>query len=62
MKLEDEFVPPCYVCGKVWQRKDVEKWCFFSGILACKDHPGVLDWYTGAVKMSEERLKLSFDT
>ena len=62
MNLENEFVPPCYVCGKVWRRKDVEKWYFFSGILACKDHPGVLDWYTGAHKMSEERLRLSFDT
>lgn len=62
MKMEDEFLTPCYICGKVWQRKDHKKWVFFSGILACKDHPGVSEWYKGAQRISEERRAIVFNS
>ena len=52
---------PCFVCGKVWQRKDAEKWVYFRNILACKKHPGVTDWYFGALKMVNEKVRLEFE-
>ncbi len=61
MKLEEEYVQPCYVCGKIWQRKDAKKWHYFHDILVCRHHPGVQEWYRGALKMSEELLKLSIE-
>jgi len=49
---------PCYVCGKVWTRKDADKWFYFFGLLVCKEHPGAQEWYDGTIKLSLEKLKL----
>ena len=57
-KLEEEHLQPCWVCGKLWRRMDSKEWRYFNGILVCKEHPGVSDWYGGVLKMSDERLAL----
>jgi len=57
-KFEEEYIPACWVCGKLWQRMDSEKWYYFNEIVVCKDHPGALDWYMGALELSGERLRL----
>ena len=57
-KLEEEHVPACLVCGKLWQRKDSKKWFYFNGILVCKEHPGVSDCYGVALKMIDKLLRL----
>ena len=46
MKIENEFVHPCVICGKRWQRKDVGKWVYHEsqGVL-CLKHKGVEEWY-----------------
>ena len=58
MKLEEEEVGSCIVCGKVWKRKDVDKWYYFNGTLVCVHHPGSVKWYQGAMIMMNEKLKL----
>jgi hypothetical protein len=44
--MENEFVPPCVICGKRWQRKDADKWVYHDSRGAvCLDHHGVKEWY-----------------
>jgi len=56
--LEEEKVPPCEICGKVWQRKDADKWYYFRDMVACRHHPGVEKWYQGALEMWGYKLEL----
>ena len=56
-KTSLEFLQPCWVCGKIWQRKDSEKWYYFNEILICKCHDGADEWFSGARKLAMERLK-----
>ena len=56
--LSEEFIPACWVCGKVWQRKDSNKWLFFNDMVVCRNHPGAKEWYNGALILAEEKYKL----
>ena len=57
-KLEEEHVPACWICGKIWRRMNSEKWYYFNEMLVCKDHPGVLAWLYGSVEIVEEKIRL----
>jgi len=51
MGLEEEKVPPCKICKKVWRRKDYEKWVYYGGTLACLSHKGVEEWYNEKLRL-----------
>ena len=57
--LENELLQPCWICGRVWRRKDTDHYSYFAGILACDEHEGVKEWWKGALKMSMERERLN---
>ena len=40
MKLENEKIPACWVCGKVHERKDVDLYYYFQGMVVCSHHDG----------------------
>lgn len=61
VKLEDELVQPCWICDKVWTRKDTDKYYYFADILACREHTGAKIWYEGAIQMLECKMKLILD-
>ena len=56
-RLEDELLSGCMVCGKQWQRKDVDKYYYFNGTLVCQTHAGAKEFYDGAMKLADEALK-----
>jgi len=56
----DAMTPPCWICNKQWGREETESYKYFRGILVCAIHDGVNEWYTGAVKMADEKLRLSY--
>jgi len=55
LPMSEEKIPPCKVCGKVWRRKDADKWVYANGIVACRKHHGVNRWY--AEEMAKVLLK-----
>jgi hypothetical protein len=55
--IDNEIVGECYVCGKPLARKDYKQWAYFHGIIVCREHPGVKQWYKACIRMSEEKLK-----
>ena len=48
----------CFICGRIWPREDSDQWVYFDGKLACKEHPGVMQWYNGALRMMRYRYNL----
>jgi len=54
-----EIVGKCWICDKILHRDEYKTWVYYQEILVCRNHPGVGSWYKGAIKMSEEKLKLS---
>jgi NAD-dependent SIR2 family protein deacetylase len=58
IKPGDELVPPCVICGKIWQRKDVEKWCYhISRGVVCRHHHGVKEWYDDMIAEANKKLE-----
>jgi len=56
--ISEEFIPPCWVCGKVWQRKDNIRWVYFNEIVICLSHKGAAKWYNAAIKLAEQKTQL----
>jgi len=50
-------VPNCHVCKKQWTREDASKFFYYDGILACKSHPGVVEWWNKKLKEANDQLK-----
>jgi len=57
-KLSEETLQPCWVCGKVWQRKDSSQYAFFQNMLCCESHHGTALWMQGALALSYERMEI----
>lgn len=56
--ISEEFIQPCWVCEKVWQRKDTNKYLYFNGILICKDHKYAQQWYNAVGHLSDKKFEL----
>ena len=56
-KIEEETIPACWVCGKVWKRKDYIRWVYFNEMVICLAHKGAAKWYNAAVKLGEQKIK-----
>ncbi len=61
--MNNENVIPCYICKKVWKRKDAGKWVYYDGKyhdkierVCCIDHPGVKEWYEQMIKDVEKKM------
>lgn len=51
----EEFLPPCHVCKKVWQRKDTDKYFYHESIgVVCQHHHGAQKWYDDMLQFAEE--------
>jgi hypothetical protein len=57
----EESIGVCWVCGKSLYRKISHEWKFFNGTLVCLNHNGTKEWYSGALKLGEERLKIKME-
>lgn len=57
--LESESVQPCDICGRVWTRGDYRQFIYFNGLVLCREHPGVMKFYEGALEWTDVKLKLS---
>ena len=44
LKLSEDVIPPCKICGKVWQRKNFKKWYYYKGVVVCTGHKGAYEW------------------
>lgn len=45
MILADEIIEiPCGICGAKHQRKNTQDYAYFSGVLYCTKHPGIIEW------------------
>ena len=56
----EEFLPPCKICGKVWQRKDAldRKWVYHDSVgVVCCHHHGVKEWYQDLLTKSLKELE-----
>lgn len=52
-----EFLPPCFVCKKVWQRKDTDKYLYHESIgVVCQHHHGAQKWYDDLLKEMNDKL------
>jgi hypothetical protein len=56
MKLFEEESLECWVCGKN-HRRDSSEYYYFSGVLVCMTHDGAKEFYDGAVKLADEKLR-----
>lgn len=50
--------PPvkCDICGKEHQRSNTQDWVHYNGETFCVSHPGVMEWYNGALKIADQKL------
>ncbi|MBU1621764.1 MAG: hypothetical protein KKF27_20405 [Gammaproteobacteria bacterium] len=55
--ISKESIPPCWVCGKIWQRKDTDKYGYFQGIVICLNHKYAKKWHNAAIRLAEEKIK-----
>ena len=56
--ISEESVPPCWVCGKVWQRKDTDEYAYFQEIVIRLNHKFAHKWYNAAIKLAEQKTQL----
>jgi len=58
MKLENEELEPCVICGKVWKRKETEHYVYHvSRGVVCQRHPGVMEWYYDLLEKASKELE-----
>ena len=55
----DDIVGPCRICGKMFKRGNVDEYCYYDGVFACKYHYGVKEWYLEALYAARAELKKS---
>jgi hypothetical protein len=55
--LKKELVGPCWVCGKMWKREDTDGYFYFNDMLVCVCHDGAKEWYNGAFRLVDEKLR-----
>jgi hypothetical protein len=48
----------CQMCGASHLRKNTADYAYYRGELYCITHPGVKQWYEGALEILEEKLRL----
>ncbi len=60
MEPEREPIGYCWVCERLLFRDEADDWVYFHSVLVCKNHPGVEEWYRGALAMGEEKLKIGW--
>lgn len=56
LPLSQELVT-CDICGKTHRREDIDKWCHYKGDTYCRSHPGVQQWYEGAMTLTGFKMK-----
>jgi len=56
-KIAEETISACWVCGKVWKRKEYKEWFYFDGLTICKNHKYATKWYNATIKLGEQKLK-----
>ena len=50
-RIDEETVPPCVICGKVWKRKDAKYWVYHRSVgVVCLSHRWVSKWYANLIK------------
>ncbi len=57
INLEEEKIPPCKICGKIWQRKDYKSWFCYQDEIFCFSHHGVKEFREEKYREADERLK-----
>lgn len=55
--LSKENIPPCYICGKIWKRKDYKNWVFFDNNVFCKSHHGIEELYERRLQEADKELE-----
>jgi len=56
-KIMNETIPACWVCGKIWKRKDANMYAYFQGIVVCLAHKHAQKWYNAAIKLASQKIK-----
>jgi hypothetical protein len=57
LNVENEYITPCVICGKIWQRKDIDNWVYHSSKgTVCTHHHGVTKWYSELIAKEMEEL------
>jgi len=59
-QLSEEYLPPCVICKKVWQRKDAleGKYVYHdSKGVVCRHHPGVMEWINELIEKADKELE-----
>ena len=55
--LSKEFITPCIICHKSWQRRDVDKYVYHISMgVVCRHHHGVKEWYDGIIAEADKKL------
>ena len=55
--MSEEIVGKCHICKKSLKRKHSDHWYYCDGILVCRYHRGVKDWYNDKINKANEQLK-----
>lgn len=54
-ELGNEALPPCFICKKVWKRKNSDKFVYHdSKGIVCRHHPGVMEWYNDLIEKANK--------
>lgn len=56
--ISEQKIDSCYVCGKIWKRKEVDMYLYFNGMVVCSHHEGAKEWYDGALKLTDAKCKM----
>jgi len=57
-QLSKEYLPPCVICKKVWQRKDTDKYVYHNSKgVVCRHHEGVKEWFWELVQKANKELE-----
>ena len=55
--ISEETIPACWVCERVWKRKDSDKWFYFNGMTICRNHPYARKWYIAIFRLAEQKCE-----
>lgn len=44
-KAKKRGLPACKCCGKQWTKDETKGYRYISGVLACRCHHGIDEWY-----------------
>lgn len=56
--LEEESIPPCKICGKIWKRKEYKKWFCYKDVIFCFSHHGIKEYAEEKYNKMNELLEL----